>query len=152
MRKDKRKDDIHNYSFFLFDLIWFERLKEGNRKIERRKKKQWFERWWWWENGKRKKDKSRQFKRIKIKISFIHSFISNSNISFQLWVDWLIVEMIWDSYESEKKMRKIKNLISLSKFKIKMKIKIKMKCLLFSFLFWLIVFHLPPTSQLVSYK
>jgi hypothetical protein len=30
--------------------------------------------------GKRKKDKSRQLKRIKIKISFIHSFISNSNI------------------------------------------------------------------------
>jgi len=59
-------------------LIWFERLKEGNRKIERRKKKQWFE-WWWWENGKKKE---RQIKTIEKNQNqnLFHSFI----LSFQI--------------------------------------------------------------------
>ena len=62
MRKDKRKDDIHNYSFFLsFDLIWLdlrdwkkeiERLKEEKRSNDLRDDDE--------RMGKRKKDKSRQ--------------------------------------------------------------------------------------------
>ena len=120
MRKDKRKDDIHNYSFFLsFDLIWFERLKEGNRKIERRK----------WNNDlrdddermeKERKTNQDNWKESKSKsLSFFHSFISNSNIWFQLWVDWLI-EMIWDSNESEKNEKNQK-----SHFFLKIQNKIK---------------------------
>lgn len=111
MRKDKRKDDIHNYSFFLsfFLLIWFERLKEGNRKIERRK----------WNNDLRDDDDERMEKERKTNqdnwkesksksLSFLHSFISNSNIWFQLWVDWLIdwddlrFKWEWEKWEKSK--------------------------------------------------
>ena len=61
MRKDKRKDDIHNYSFFL-SLIWFD-LRDWKKEIERLKEEKRSndlrddddERM-----GKRKKDKSRQ--------------------------------------------------------------------------------------------
>ena len=61
MRKDKRKDDIHNYSFFLSFFHWFdlrdwkkeiERLKEEKRSNDLRDDDE--------RMGKRKKDKSRQ--------------------------------------------------------------------------------------------
>ena len=74
--------------------------------------------------GKERKTNQDNRKESKSKsLSFIYSFqIQISDFNCEL-INWLIVEMIWDSYESEKKMRKIKNLISLSKFKIKIKIK-----------------------------
>ena len=118
----RQKKRWHSQLFFLsfFDLIWFERLKEGNRKIERRK----------WNNDlrdddermeKERKTNQDNWKESKSKsLSFFHSFISNSNIWFQLWVDWLIVEIIWDSNESEKNEKNQK-----SHFFLKIQNKIK---------------------------
>ena len=107
MRKDKRKDDIHNYSFFLsffLSFIWFD-LRDWKKEIERlkeEKKKQWFERWWW-ENGKKKE---RQIKTIEKNQNLFHSFISNSNsnIWFQLWVDWFDWLLRW--FEIHMRVRK----------------------------------------------
>lgn len=116
-------------SFFWFDLRdWkkeIERLKEEKRSNDLRDDDE--------RMGKRKKDKSRQLKRIKIKISFIHSFISNSNISFQLWVDWLIdcwddLRFIWEWEKNEKNQK------SHFSLKIQNKNKNEMFVVFFSFL------------------
>jgi len=129
-------------------MIWFEIERRKERLKEEKEAMIW--EMMMRENGKKKE---RQIKTIEKNQNqnLFHSFIhSNSNISFQLWVDWLIdwddLRFIWEWEKNEKNQK------SHFSLKIQNKIKIKMKCLLFSFLFWLIVFHLPPTSQLVSYK
>ena len=117
MRKDKRKDDIHNYSFFLFFsflLIWFD-LRDWKKEIERLKEEN--ETMIWEMMMREWKKKERQIKTIEKEsksksLLFIHSFIylfqiQISDFNCEL-IDWLIywddlrLKWEWEKWEKSK--------------------------------------------------